>query len=157
MRNRRRAIAVLGAALAAACRRAPPPPAADPSGGVTLAAPPAGIASPLGPATTSYTNEMQEQNLRDQAASLGIKKFAKPSDPAGDDDGRHETITYEEGLERTRASAREFEAERHAIDRDKEKTVAIPTPTPEMIPGRREGSPIESPAENSGSKDPAAN
>lgn len=153
MRNSLLAGAVLAAALGAACRRAPEAPA-DPAGGVTLAAPAAAIVSPLGTDTSSYTNEMQAQNIRAEAASLGIAKFARPSEAASEADGRHETITYQEGLERTRATAREFEAERHEIDKDKNKTVALPTQIPGMISSKKTGSPIENPAEDSGSKDP---
>jgi hypothetical protein len=140
-------------ALAAGCGKPPEPPAPDPSGGVTLAAPPPSpMTSPLGPATSGYTNEMQAQNLRAEAAELGINRFGKPSVPLASDDGEpsgetQRTITYQEGIQRTRSMAREVEAERHAIDRDKNKTVAIPTTTAGVLPPNKAGAPIESPGQ----------
>ena len=153
MRNNLFAGAVLLAALAAGCGRAPTP-APDPAGGVTLTAPSATIVSPLAAQTSSYTNEMQAQNLRAEAAALGISKFGKPAEQLADTDGQRETITYQEGLDRTRATAREIEKQRHALERDKNKTVALPTPTPGLVPGNKEGAPIENSAEESGSKVP---
>ena len=100
------------------------------------------VTSPLSADAGSYTNEMQAQNLRDQAAELGIRRFAKPSTDAEPDES-HRTITYQEGIERTRAMTRAAEAERHAIERDKIKSVAIPTQTPGILPGNKAGSPIE--------------
>jgi hypothetical protein len=140
--------AALLAALAAACGRKPAAPAPDPSGGVSLAAPTpssATVASPLGAETTGYTNEMQAQNLRDQAASLGISRLAKPSVPGGFDNSNepHRTITYQEGIERTREMAAEAEAERHSIEGDKNKSVALPTQTPGVLTPNKEGSPVE--------------
>ena len=140
--------AVLLAALAAAsCRRAPKP-APDPSSGVTLAAPTPSsttVASPLGEVTTGYTNEMQAENLRGQAVELGISRLTRPSTRSGaeNDDAPHRTITYQEGIERTRDMAAEAEAERHAIEGDKNKSVAIPTDTAGVIPAKKTGAPIE--------------
>jgi hypothetical protein len=148
--------AALLAALAAGCKRAPEPaPAPDPTGGATLTAPQSIIASQLGAATTGYTNEMQEANLRDQAAALGISRFARPSNALGSEsEGTHPTITYQEGLARTRELEGEIEAERHAIEKDKNKTVAIPSQTPAIISGDKQGSPIESGPADAGPKDP---
>lgn len=145
MRNRGLPLAASALALAAACGRKPAPPAPDPAGGVTLTAPSSStIASPLGAETTGYTNEMQAQNLRDQAARLGISHLAKPSIAGGfDSDEPHRTITYQEGIERTREMAAEAEAERRSIEGDKNKSVALPTPTPGMLTPAAEGSPIE--------------
>jgi hypothetical protein len=61
-----------------------------------------------------------------------------------DQDGPHRTITYQEGIERTRDMARDAEAERHAIEGDRNKSVAIPTQTAGVLPAKKEGEPIES-------------
>jgi hypothetical protein len=159
VRNKRLAGAALAAALAAGCRRAPAAPVVDAAGGVTLAAPAPSstvVTSPLGAGASSYTNEMQAQNLRDQAAELGISRLSKPSIASGmDSDAPHRTITYHEVIERTRVMTREAEAERHAIEGDKNKSVAIPTQTPDILPGNKEGSPIEDAPEGPGPKGPA--
>ena len=146
MRNKRLAGAALTAVLAAGCRRPSAPPAADAAGGVTLEAPAPSstvVTSPLGADASGYTNEMQAQNLRDQAAELGISRLTKPSTDAGDSDEPQRTITYQEGVERTLRMTREAEAERRAIEGDKNKSVAIPTQTPDLIPGDKTGVPIE--------------
>lgn len=103
------------------------------------------VTSPLGVDSSSFTNEMQAQNLRDQAAELGISRLAKPStESSGDDSSEpHRTITYQEGLERTREMTREAAAERRAISSDANKSVAIPTRTPGVLAGEKAGSPIE--------------
>jgi hypothetical protein len=153
-RNKRLAGAALAAALCAGCRRAPAPPADN---GVSLTAPApssATVVSPLGEETTSYTNEMQAQNLRDQAADLGIKKFAQPSSQGAETEEIREPLTYDQGLARTKELSRDLEAQRHAIDKDKNKTVALPTGTPSMLPGRKEGSPIETAPDETAPKDP---
>ena len=147
MRNSGIAVVAFVLSLAAACGRKPAPPASDPSGGVSLAAPTpssATIASPLGAETTGYTNEMQAQNLRDQAAELGISRLAKPSVSGGFDNANepHRTITYQEGIERTREMAAEAESERHSIEGDKNKSVALPTQTPGVLTSNAEGAPI---------------
>jgi hypothetical protein len=137
---------VVAALVLAACGRKPAPSAPDTAAGVVLSAPSSStIASPLGAETTGYTNEMQAQNLRDQAAELGISRLAKPSIPGGFDNSNepHRTITYQEGIERTREMAAEAEAERRSIEGDKNKSVALPTPTPGMISPNKEGEPIK--------------
>ena len=149
MRNSLLVGAALAAALAAACRRPSAPPASPAADdGVTLAPPAPSstvVTSPLASDASSYTNEMQAQNLRDQAAELGISRLAKPStEAASESDQPRRTITYQEGVERTRAMTREVEAERRAIEGDKNKSVAIPTQTPGILPGNKAGSPIES-------------
>jgi hypothetical protein len=137
--------AALLAALAAACKPAPPAPEPDPTGGVALTAPSSStIASPLGPSSGTFTNEMQAQVLRDQAAELGISRLAKPSVQSGDSDEPTRTITYQEGVQRTREMARDAEAERRAIEGDKNKSVAIPTDTAGLVPKKGAGEPIES-------------
>jgi hypothetical protein len=146
--------AALCAALAAGCGRAPKP-APDPGNGVTLQAPApssATVASPLGEVTTGYTNEMQAENLRGQAAELGISRLTRPSSRAGaeNDDAPHRTITYQEGVERTRDMAAEAEAERHAIEGDKNKSVAIPSDTAGVLPKKNQGAPIENVSESTG-------
>src|SRR6202040_3115655 len=144
VRNKRLAGAALAAALAAGCRRAPAAPLAGAAGGVALTAPAPSstvVTSPLGADASSYTNEMQAQNLRDQAAELGISRLAKPSTLSSpESDEPHRTITYQEGVERTRKMTREAEAERHAIEGDKNKSVAIPTQTPGILPANKAGS-----------------
>ena len=155
MRNRLFAGAALAAALAAACKPAPPAPAPDPTGGAKLAAPAATIPSPLGSGASTYTNEMQAQNLRDQAAQLGITRFARPSAPLGSEaENDHPTITYQEGLDRTRQLAGEIEAERHALEKDKNKTVAIPNQTPAILSGDKRGAPIDGAPDDESPKGP---
>lgn len=140
---------LLGAALAAlalGCRKPAPAPVKDVTGGVTLDAPAPSsntVTSPLGPETTGYTNEMQAQNLRDEAAKLGISRLAKPSTLSMESDEPQRTITYQEGIERTREMARDAEAERHAIEGDKNKSVSLPTQTPGSIKDGSGGAPIE--------------
>lgn len=155
--SKRLAGAALAAALAAGCKPAPEPPAPDPTGGVTLEAPApssATVTSPLAAETTGFTNEMQVQSLRDQAAALGIRRLARPSVQAMDSDEPQRTLTYQEGVERTREMASDAEAERHAIEGDKNKSVAIPTDTAGVLPVNKEGAPIESPPEAPEPKDP---
>lgn len=150
MRNR--ALAAAALLLAAACGQKPAAPEPDPAGGVTLAAPSSStIVSPLAAETTGFTNEMQAQNLREQAAELGISRLAKPSIPGGfdNDNEPHRTITYQEGIERTREMAADAAAEQRAIEGDKNKSVALPTPTPGMLTPNKEGEPI---AESSGTE-----
>ena len=142
--------AVLLAALAAGCKRGPKPSVVDNS--VTLAAPApssATVASPLGSAATGYTNEMQAENLRGQAAELGISRLTRPSSRSGaeNDDAPHRTITYQEGIERTREMAADAEAERHAIEGDKNKSVALPSSTAGVVPANKTGAPIENASE----------
>jgi hypothetical protein len=149
VRNKRLVGAAQAAPPAAGCRREPAAPAAD---NVTLAAPAPSstvVTSPLGVDSSSYTNEMQAQNLRDQAAELGISRLAKPSTESGDEsDEPHRTITYQEGLERTREMTREAATERRAISGDANKSVAIPTQTPGVLAGDKAGSPIENAPQN---------
>jgi hypothetical protein len=155
-KNRIVAGAALAAALAAGCRPAAP----DTSGvapGVSLAAPTpssATVASPLGVETTDYTNEMQAQTLRDEAIKMGITKFGRPSNQGSETEEVRAPLTYQEGLNQTRQLARDLEAQRHVIDKDKNKTVALPSTTPSILPGRKEGSPIESAPDEAGPKDP---
>ncbi len=130
--------------MTAGCRRAPEPAGASalPSGDVALSTPvPTG--GGLSAATTGYTNEMQAQNLRDQAAQLGIRKLTRPSDQGSESEEIRAPISYEEGLERTREYSRQFEAQRHAIEKDRRKTVTLPSATPVILPGPKEGAPIE--------------
>lgn len=150
MRNSGLAVAAI--LLAAACGRKPAPPAPDPAQGVSLTAPASStIVTPLAAETTGYTNEMQAENLRAQAAELGISRLAKPSTPGAfdNDNEPHRTITYQEGIERTREMAAEAEAERRSIEGDKNKSVALPTPTPGMLTPNKEGAPI---ADSSGTE-----
>jgi hypothetical protein len=156
-RSKRLAAAALAAALLAGCRRARPAPAADAAGGATLEAPAASssvVKSPLDAGTSAYTNEMQAQNLRDQAADLGIDGLAKPSYTAGDSDEPHRTITYQQGVERTLSLTRQVMAARHAVEGDKNKSVALPTETPGILPANKAGAPIESAPDDSGTKGP---
>ncbi|MDE2511449.1 MAG: hypothetical protein KGL74_10025, partial [Elusimicrobia bacterium] len=85
-RNNLLAGAALAAALTAACGK----PAPEENAPAVNLAPPepssATAASPLGAETSDYTNEMQAQNLRDQAAALGIEKFKSPHQDDEDED-----------------------------------------------------------------------
>lgn len=154
-RNRLLAGTLAAAALAAGCRREKPaetPVLAPP----TLAAPAPSSATTtgLGAETQGYTNEMQAQNLREQAAELGIRRLAKPSTNGAEPEENRPAITYEEGLERTREYSREFEAQRHALERSKPKSVTLPTGTPGLLTGRKEGAPVEPAPETADPKGP---
>lgn len=144
MRSSLAALAALTAALAA-CGRSSPPPAVseEPSAAPALAAPEPStttVSSPLSGQATGYTNEMQAENLRRQAARLGIEKLGEPG--AEEEEQARPPVTYEEGLERTREYTREFEAERHALDRDRVKSVALPGETPKVISSGEQGAPL---------------
>ncbi len=145
-RNKAFYVAVAAATLAAGCGRAPERPASStqglPTQSVTLTPPEASGAHPLDPGATVYTNEQQAENLRAQAAALGIDHLGKPVD-AGLDDTRP-PITYDEGISRTREYAKAFESQRHAIEKGKPKSVALPGTTPEIMPSRLKGSPVTS-------------
>ena len=147
---------LLALVLTAGCRREAP---AERSGtpGVTLTAPTPSsstVPSPLGAETTGYTNEMQAQNLRDEAAQLGIRKFGRPSNQGPESEEGAAPLTYDEGLARTRELTQSLAAQRRAIDKGKNKTVALPTTTPGILPGRKEGAPIEPAPDAPSPKDP---
>jgi hypothetical protein len=101
---------------------------------------------------------MQAENLRGQAADLGISRLAKPSMTSGmdPDEAPRRTITYQEGVQRTLKITRQAEAARHAIEGDKNKSVALPSETPGVLPANKEGAPIENAPEDLGPKGPPA-
>lgn len=111
------------------------------------------VASPLASSGTGYTNEMQAQNLREQAAELGIQRLGKISGGTAEEDERP-PISYQEGLARTKAYARQFEAARRQLDRGKPKTVSIPGETPRLLPGAASGAPVETSTGEARPKDP---
>ncbi|MFI5361620.1 MAG: hypothetical protein ACHQ49_06600 [Elusimicrobiota bacterium] len=159
MRSKPLVLAASAALFAAGCRQRAPAPAPDDAVSPTALEAPAPsstvVTSPLGSGASGYTNEMQAQNLRAEAAQLGISRFTKPSIETGiDGDGPVRSITAQEGIQRMRSMAREAETERHAIEGDKNKSVAIPTETPGVLPPNRGGAPIENPAGDAGPKDP---
>ena len=152
-RNKIAVGAAFAAALIAGCRK--PAPAPDPGANVTLAPPTpssATVASPLGSLTSDYTNEMQAQHLREQASELGITKFTQPSVQQDEDAGP--PLTTEEGVERTRELTKQVAAQRRAIEKGRDKTVALPSSTPGIIPSRKEGAPIEPAPDEPAPKDP---
>lgn len=131
------------AVAVAACKKAPAPvPSPATEVKAVLSAPDNLTGRALGPDTTGYSNEDQAANLREQASALGIRKLSRPSEQSDPEETRP-TISYEEGLERTREYSREFEAQRHAIDKDKKKTVALPGGVPSILPGKKEGVPLD--------------
>lgn len=154
MRSKAAAVLLLSA-LAWACRRPKPPlPRADeapPAAALDAPAPSsATIASPLAEGPGAFTNEMQAEGLRDEAARLGIERVSRPEDEDDSEEPRP-LVGEEEGLARTRAYARQFEAERHALDRDKVKNVTLPGETPGLMPARKGGAPLEpAPADDDG-------
>lgn len=141
MRNSLLRAAVL-AAIAAGCRKPAPPPAAD-AGGSAPAPPPPPAAAARDVCAASYTNEMQAANIRAEAAQMGIRALDKPSEDAESGDAARPPITYEEGLRRTKEYARDFEVQRLAIDRNKPRAVALPGSTPQLIPARAGGAPVQ--------------
>jgi hypothetical protein len=153
--------AALAAALSAGCRRAPPPVETGVAPGVELAPPTPSsttLASPLGPVAPGYTNEMQAQSFRDQAVKMGISKLSPPvrRGETEEEEGRA-PATLDEGLARTEELTRDLAAQRRALDRGKDKTVALPTETPGILPGRKEGGPIEAAPDAPTPKDPEIN
>jgi hypothetical protein len=141
VRNSAFLTAALLAAFGAACRRAPAPAPEDDASiplpsTTTLAAADAVVNS-------SFTNEMQAQMLRQEAAKLGIDELSRPGEPGADTGDPRPPISYEEGLARTKRYTKEFEAERRALDSKKPKTVILPGNTPDIIPVRKAGAPIE--------------
>ncbi|MDE2491753.1 MAG: hypothetical protein KGM24_12980, partial [Elusimicrobia bacterium] len=128
------------------CRRAPapePPPAA----GVDLT-PPAPSSSlvitPLDKAATGYTNEMQAENLRQQVKQLGIRQISLPTEENVADQGERPPVSYDEGLARTRAYARQFQAQRYEMTRaERERTVSVrPGDVPRDLSQGPGGSPV---------------
>jgi hypothetical protein len=89
------------------------------------------ITLPLSKSTTGYTNEMQAAYLQQQAASLGIKRFA-PVTHLGSEDAPA-PLTYQEGLERTREMSAALASQRRAIDGGKPKSVDLPGMTPRLL------------------------
>ena len=155
MRNRLFAGAALAAALIG-CRKPPAPPEPPPADGAAVLDAPAPSASlmtsPLAGESTAYTNEMQAENLRGQADRLGIRGFRSPSQGPEEDSGP--PMTRDEALQRMRAFTQSLAAERHAIDREKEKSVALPSATPGVLSGKEKGAPIEDAPGGAGPKDP---
>ena len=145
--NKLLAVAALAAALSAGCRRAAPAEETGAAPGVELAPPTPSsttLASPLGSAATGYTNEMQAQSFREQAAKMGISKLSPPAKrgETDEEDGRP-PATYDEGLARTEELTRDLAAQRRALERGKNKVVDLPTGTPGILPAKKEGGPIE--------------
>src|SRR5579859_209636 len=144
MRNRLLALGSMAAALAAAYAvvfyykhlPAPLPPPQSAARGVKLASPAAMVASPLGPGKpdAAFTNDMQARFLQDQAAKLGISRFAKASNLAGEQSREVAApIGYDEGLERVRAMSRALSTQRRAVDRGRYDTVPLAGETPQII------------------------
>jgi hypothetical protein len=71
-----------------------------------------------------------------------------------ENDEPHRTITYQEGVERTRAMTSALAAQRHAIEGNSNNSVAIPTSTAGVISANKGGEPIENAPEEPGPKGP---
>lgn len=89
------------------------------------------ITLPLSKSATGYTNEMQAAYLQQQAANLGIKRFAPVTHLGSEDEPA--PLTYQEGLERTRQMSAALAAQRRAIDGGKPKSVDLPGMTPRLL------------------------
>ena len=129
------AAAALTAALACGCRKEEekPAPAAP---GVSLTAPdPSGtiVGSRLSKSTGAYTNEMQAQYIQDQAAQMGIKRLGATNRSGAESETPAPSISYAEGLERTKALEEVLANQRRAIDRNKPKSVDLPGNTPQLL------------------------
>ncbi len=154
MKNSLRACAALAAAsalAAVACRRGPAPDADRPSAPeANLEAPAPSssvITSPLASPDTSYTNAMQADSLRRQAAEMGISRIgrgaADDSSAAEEDGPPAAPLTRRQSVARLRAYSREFAAERRALEKGQPKTVALPGGTPRLLPQADSGSPLD--------------
>ena len=73
---------------------------------------------------------------------MGIADLRKPIDGGSADDARP-PITYDEGISRTREYAKAFENQRHAIEKGKPKSVALPGTIPEIMPSHSNGAPVK--------------
>lgn len=146
-------IVILAAALTAACRPASDAPRSA-GGDARLEAPaPSSVtlAGLLGAASTGYDNAQQALYLQEESRLLGISSLGKPSgqtweseEPAG------VPVSYEEGLERTRAMTKQFAAQRRAIDKGRPKAVGLEGMTPRMIPGKPQGGPLKDELDSDG-------
>ncbi len=132
MRNRTLAAAALTAALAFGCRKsADPPQASEPS--PALSAPATMVTNPLSKSTTGYTNEMQAAYLRDQAAALGITRLGPTNRSSAESETPPPSVSYAEGLERTKELEQALANQRRQIDRNKPKSVDLPGNTPMLL------------------------
>lgn len=145
MRNKALAAAALTAALAFGCRRSEPPAQTE-EPGPALDAPAAMVTSPLSKQTTGYTNEMQAQYIQNQAAALGIQRFAPTDRSNAESYLPPPSISYAEGVARTKEMARALANERHAIDRNKPKSVDLPGTTPQLLEQPADGGTPPAPA-----------
>lgn len=102
------------------------------------------VAIPLTAESAGYDNEQQARHLQEESEFLGIERLAKPSAQSGENEEEREIVTYEQGLQRTKDYARQFAAQRRAIDKGKGKAVDLSGTTPLLLPGKRQGGPIES-------------
>jgi hypothetical protein len=118
--------------MATACRREQEP-ARPAESTPALSAPTAMVINPLSKETTGYTNEMQAKFLQNQAADLGIQRFASSYHTAADDETPPPTVSYAEGIQRTRELEQSLAAQRHSIDRNKPKSVDLPGNTPMLL------------------------
>lgn len=142
--------------LAAACGR--PPEAPRSAGGTAnLDAPtPSSVTLTglLSATSTGYDNAQQARYLQEEAKRLGISKLDKPSGETGEPgEPPAKSVTYEEGVERTKSMSKQFAAQRRAIDKKQPKAIGLEGTTPGRIPGKPQGGPVESVRED-GSKDP---
>jgi hypothetical protein len=151
------ALAVLTALAAAACRRAEAPEeTGDLAPGTTLEAPAPSsgvVKSPLAQPPDGFTNEMQADNLRRQAAALGISRLGKTETAAEQESAEEppQPLTHEESLARLRHYSQGFASQRRALDRDKTKSVPLAGKTPRLMPRVDAGAPLDA-----GPKDPQA-
>jgi hypothetical protein len=133
--NRALAVAALTAALVCGCRKTEEKPAPV-APGVSLAAPdPSGtiVGSRLSKSSSSYTNEMQAEYLQNQASQLGIQRLGSTNSSAADSQTPAPTISYAEGLERTKELEAALANQRRQIDRNKPKSVDLPGTTPRLL------------------------
>ena len=138
MRARLAAVA-LASALGSGCRR----PAQETAATANLTPPAPSsttIASPLAASASGYTNEMQARYLQDQTSALGIRQMGKASDL---DPEPRPVITYQEGVARMRAAAREFAEERRALEARKGETAVLGGDTPQLTTPSQKGGPVE--------------
>mgnify|MGYP001569811146 CR=1 FL=1 len=128
-------------------------------GGAALAPPPPSsmtVTIPLTAESAGYDNERQARHLQEESELLGIERLAKPSaqsEESAESGEARETVTYEQGLQRTKDYARQFAAQRRAIDKDKGKAVDLPGATPLLLTGKRQGGPIDNASAEDGPKD----
>ncbi len=137
---------MLAASLTAGCRRVSPAPRSA-GGEAKLEAPaPSSVtlAGLLSIVSTGYDNVQQAHYLQEESKRMGISNLDKPSGRTGESgEASDDLLSYEEGIERTKILTKQFSAQRRAIDKGRPKPIGLEGTTPDIIPSKPQGRPIE--------------